>query len=301
VLKTLPAFARAPAAPLLDVARFEHDTPLGRFSYAEWRPAHLAPLVELFWYAQGTATFPRKRLFPNGRIELLVNLGDPIRLVEGVGSPVLKSGWLSGLHARPVVIECGGRTSTLGIRLKPAGAFALLARPLRDISGWTLDLGDVVGRAAEELAERCHEANSTDERFRRAAEWIEELTTRAAPGLGSVAWTAARIERSAGTASIGALREEAGLSKNRLASAFRDQIGLAPKVYARIFRFQRLLSLIHAGAPSLAEAALDTGYYDQPHMTADFRELSGMAPREFLAASRYTHTLSVAEAAPARR
>jgi AraC-like DNA-binding protein len=284
---------------LPDVARYEHDTALGRFSYAEWRPAHLAPLVELLWYARGAPTFPRKRLFPNGRIELLVNLGDPIRLVEGVGSSVLRSGWLSGLHARPVVIECAGRTDTLGVRLKPAGAFALIARPLREISGWTLDLADVVGRAAGELAERCFEAQTTDDRFRAAAAWIEELTAGAAPGLAAVSWAASRIERSAGAAPIGALREEAGLSKTRMAEGFREQVGLPPKVYARIFRFQRLLNLIHGGVPSLAEAALDTGYYDQPHMTAEFRELTGLAPRAFLAAARYTHTLSVAEPAPA--
>ena len=193
------------------------------------------------------------------------------------------------------MIECSRLVRTLGVRLKPAGALALVDRPLREISGWTLDLADVVGRAAEELAERCFEADSTDERFRRAAAWIEERTGRVAPGLPAVSWTAARIERSSGTVPIGALREEAGLSKSRLASAFRDQVGLPPKVYARIFRFQRLLKLIHGGSSSLAEAALDTGYYDQPHMTAEFRELSGMAPREFLAAARYTHTLSVAE------
>jgi AraC-like DNA-binding protein len=295
----LPAFSPDLPAPLPGAARFEHDTPLGRFRYAEWRPAHLSALVDLFWYAQGTATFPRKRLFPNGRVELLVNFGAPIRLVEGVGSPVLKSGWLSGLHARPVVIECGGATDSLGVRLKPAGAFALIGRPLREISGWTLDLGDVIGRAADELAERCFEADTADGRFRQAAAWIEALTARAPAGLPAVAWTAARIERSAGTASIGSLREEAGLTKNRLASAFGDEVGLSPKVYARIFRFQRLLNLIHQGAPSLVEAALDTGYYDQPHMTAEFREMSGLAPRAFLAASRYTHTLSVAEAGPA--
>ena len=283
---------------LAALARFEHDTPLGRFSYAEWRPAHLAPLVDLFWYAQGRSTFPRKRLFPNGRIELLVNLGDPIRLVEGIGSPVLKSGWLSGLHARPVVIESTYSTACLGVRLKPAGAHALLARPLSDISGWTLDLGDLFGGAAAELADRCADARSVEERFLRAAAWIEARAARG-PAAAAVDWMVAHIERSGGTVPIAALRERTGLSKTRLAEGFRDRIGLSPKVYARIFRFQRLLALLHAGPPSLAEAALETGYYDQPHMTADFRELTGLTPRAFVAAARYTHTLSVAEGPPA--
>lgn len=284
--------------PLSSLARFEHDNPLGRFSYAEWRPAHLAPLVDLFWYAQGRATFPRKRLFPNGRIELLVNLGDPIRLVEGIGSPVLKSGWLSGLHARPIVIESPCTTACLGVRLKPAGAHALLARPLSDIRGWTLDLGDLFGSAAAELAERCAEARSVEDRFLRAAAWIEARAARG-PAETAVDWTVAHIEQSAGTVPIAVLRERTGLSKTRLADGFRDRIGLSPKMYARIFRFRRLLGLLHAGLPSLAEAAVETGYYDQPHMTADFRELTGLTPRAFVAAARYPHTVSVAEGPPA--
>ena len=253
--------------------------------------------MDLFWYAQGRATFPRKRLFPNGRIELLVNLGDPIRLVEGVGSPVLKSGWLSGLHARPVVIESSYSTACLGVRLKPAGAHALLGRPLSDISGWTVDLGDLFGGAAAELAERCADARSVEVRFLRAAAWIEARARRGSEA-PAVDWTVAHIEHSAGTVPIATLRERTGLSKTRLADGFRDRIGLSPKVYARIFRFQRLLNLLHGGSSALADAALETGYYDQPHMTAEFRELTGMTPRAFVAAARYTHTLSVAEGRP---
>jgi AraC-like DNA-binding protein len=286
------------AAPEVPVRYFEHDDALGRWSYAEWRPTHLAHLVDLFWHARGRSTFARKRIFPNGRVELLVNLGEPIRLVEGVGAQVLRCGWLSGMHSRPVVIECSSTWDTLGVRLRPAGAYALLGRPIADLSGFTFDLGDVIGRAAAELAEHCFEARTIEERFRRAAEWIGARTRRAPAGEAAVAWTAGRIERSFGTAPIGALLEETGLSRTRLSASFRDQVGLSPKRYARIFRFQRLLSLLHAGGASLATAALDTGYYDQPHMTAEFRELTGMAPRAFLAAARYTHTLSVAESAP---
>ena len=53
---------------------------------------------------------------------------------------------------------------------------------------------------------------------------------------------------------------------------------------------------VNAGEESLAEVALATGYYDQPHLNAEFRELSGYSPREFLAALRYPESVSVAEA-----
>src|SRR5437588_11929303 len=73
-------------------------------------------------------------------------------------------------------------------------------------------------------------------------------------------------------------------------------IGAPPKRYARILRFRRVLSLLQSGAAPLADLALDAGYYDQPHMNAEFRELSGFSPREFLAARRYPGSVSLAEA-----
>ena len=81
---------------------------------------------------------------------------------------------------------------------------------------------------------------------------------------------------------IAELRDTTGLSKTRLAGMFRDQIGVVPKVYARIVRYRRALALLDREADSLAEVALGAGYYDQSHMTTEFRELGGLTPREFL-------------------
>ena len=69
-----------------------------------------------------------------------------------------------------------------------------------------------------------------------------------------------------------------------MAATFREQLGLAPKLYARVVRFGRVLGMLQPGTEPLIEVALTAGYYDQPHMNADFRELGGLVPREFLAA-----------------
>lgn len=60
-------------------------------------------------------------------------------------------------------------------------------------------------------------------------------------------------------------------------------------------RYSVVLDLINAGGMSLAAAAHDAGYYDQPHMTAEFRAISGFTPGEFLASARYPNSASVAE------
>jgi len=94
-----------------------------------------------------------------------------------------------------------------------------------------------------------------------------------------------RLDASGGTVPIAALRAHTGLSKARLVAAFRDQVGLTPKRYARVVRFHRTLGLLQAGGEDrLAEVALAGHFYDQPHMNAEFRTLGGITPRAFLAA-----------------
>ena len=279
------------------VTTLHNDDALGRWVYHEWKPPLLAGLVDRFWYSAGTAALPRKRIFPNGMLELLVTLGEPMRLVEGQGVERFVDGTLSGLHSRPLTIEMGASQETLGLRLRPAGAYALLARPLGELSDVTLQLDAIVGRVARELAARVHDAASIAERFQLVHDWVRERLARATAVEPAVAWSATQIERSAGAVPIAALRRETGFSKTRLAAAFRDQIGFTPKRYARILRFRRALALLHEGALPAVEVALDAGYYDQPHMIADFRAMAGMTPRQFAAARRYAQSMSTAHPA----
>jgi AraC-like DNA-binding protein len=103
-------------------------------------------------------------------------------------------------------------------------------------------------------------------------------------------WSAARIERSNGTVAIPRIQQQTGLSKKRLIQGFHEQIGVTPKLYARIIRLRRALTLLHQGGRSSAEVAVAAGYYDQPHMNLEFRQLAGLTPGDFLAATRYSPT-----------
>ncbi len=93
---------------------------------------------------------------------------------------------------------------------------------------------------------------------------------------------------------IGALRDAAGLSAARLAAGFREQIGVTAKTYARIHRFHHAAARLRAGGSPL-EVALEAGYYDQPHLNADFRELSGLTPASFAATPGYETGVNVPE------
>lgn len=270
----------------MGIVTLQHDSELGRWTQCLWSPPELAPWVEQLWYSEGLLTNLRERVLPSGTLEMVVNLGDTIRLVEGKGVEILAGGCVSGVLTTPAVIEQPRHHRAVGVRLRPAGAHAILARPTSEVSDLFVSLDDLIGPAARELAERCHGARTPADCLRAAALWVAERA-RGSPGLDpAIAFVAREIERTAGEVSIAALRDRTGMTKTRLAERFREQMGLTPKRYARVVRFRRAVSLIDAGARSLADVAAAAGYYDQPHMNADFRALSGMSPRDLIA-SRY--------------
>jgi AraC-like DNA-binding protein len=266
----------------------------GSWTLTVSRSEHLAGIADSVWYFEGILPHRRERHFPNGFVELVVHLGAPSHFASGGTRQRCATTSLAGLQTDPTLIEAPAQPSrVLGVRLSPTGAYMVAGRSLAEARGRLVDLEALLGAAARELAERCAEAHGAEGRMRCIVDWISERIRRSPALDRRVAWAVARIERSHGTVPIGELRDQTGLSAKRLVRAFEEQIGLAPKLYARIVRFRRALTLLDSGATSLARTALAAGYYDQAHMNLEFRAMSGLTPRGFLAAKRYSPTTTV--------
>jgi methylphosphotriester-DNA--protein-cysteine methyltransferase len=260
------------------------EGPLGRSTMSLCRPARLAGFVDHLWHSEGVISDRRERVLPNGFLELVLTFDQVHELAGAKGLSVIPRISFSGLRANPFVLVHPARCDTLGIILRPAGAYALLAQPLGHVTELTVDGRDVLGSRVDELFERCAAAHPIAARFALVVRWLEERLARAKAPDPAIAWIAAEIERGDSEVRVGALRKATGLSRERLVTRFREQVGVAPKLYARLVRFRGVLEQLRLAPASLTDVALDAGYYDQPHMNADFREFAGISPTEFLAA-----------------
>ncbi|MGZ8491491.1 MAG: helix-turn-helix domain-containing protein [Gemmatirosa sp.] len=282
----------------MSITAISVDSPLGRWTHHEWSPPRLAGVVDTLWHFEGRTTMPRERVFPGGYLEIILHLGAHFRAVGEAGATgdAFPTACVTGMQLTSSVIEApADGCCVLGIRLRPVGAFALLGLPLHATTGLTVDLADVAGPATAELAARVGVLPTAEARLRGVAAWLEGQLARASPADPAIAWVASQLEQHHGAVPIAALRERTGIARTRFAATFRAQVGVSPKRYARVLRFRRALALLHGGS-SPAEAALTSGYYDQPHLNADFREFAGMAPTAFTTAARYPNSPSLAEA-----
>lgn len=253
-------------------------------SYSPGPP--LGKFIERFWHCSDAPPHPRERILPNGMIELVINLrDDEIRIYDPTPDGRCRrfsGAVLSGTYSRSFVIDPQVHASILGVHFRPGGAFPFLGIPIGELADTHLDLETVWGPAARELQERLCEASTPAARFSLLEAALLARWRGAPRRHGAVAIALEAFEWPGDEVRICELSRRVGLSQRRFIQVFTAEVGLTPKRYSRVRRFQRTLERVkHTPFPDWARVAADCGYYDQSHLIHDFHAFSGFRPADF--------------------
>jgi AraC-like DNA-binding protein len=237
-------------------------------------------------FAESTPGPLRRREVPHRDITLIISFGPRFEISDPARPEApaeRRESFVAGLHDRPVVVEHAGESSGVELRLPPLSAHVLLGLPMQELTNGLVSLDDVLPEAGE-LVERLAGAPGWEERFALVDAALRARLGQSRRPAREVAWAWRTLEASAGRVPIGALASELGWSHRRLIARFREQVGLAPKTFARVLRFDHVVRRLQ-GVDEVrwSEVAFDCGYYDQAHLNRDFREFAGTTPTEFLA------------------
>jgi AraC-like DNA-binding protein len=252
-------------------------------------PAHaLQPYIECYWFLR--ARLPESHgleevVFTDARADLMFNFGDPYqrRVAGDTHSQVVRAPNLDGQRRRPVHISQAGAIDLVGVRFRPGGLAAFLPLPIHELADQVLDIRAMFGGAGDELAERLFEA-VMPQRQRPLLDHFFLARLQLRPEQRAVAALADRIERQHGRAPIAELSASYGYSIRTMDRMFQQTIGLSPKFYSRLVRFQGLLgSLVHQLDIRWADTIDAHGYYDQAHLIHEFRSFTGMRPEQYRA------------------
>lgn len=205
-------------------------------------------------------------------------------------SGVTIGGKVIGAIRRALPPSDDGLPAAVGAYLHP-GQLARFARvPSSELTDRILPIEELWGRSASALPDRLEMLNES-----ARLDLLENALLRqvAEPrGRGSdvdVGAVAACIVRRAGQISIAYLADAAGVSRQQLTRVFHERVGVSPKVYCRLARFQSALAYVRGGnAVDWARVAAEVGYADQSHMIAEFRQFSSLTPH-MLATERWLH------------
>jgi AraC-like DNA-binding protein len=188
-----------------------------------------------------------------------------------------------GARSEFAVIDAASQRSVMGVQFKAGGAVPLLGFPAGDLRNQYVSLDVAWGRQASDLHDQLLHARSAKARFQVLESTLIRRLSRAPEQSAAVNCSLAALDRAPHDQAIGEVCNAVGLSARRFIEVFCDHVGMTPKLYCRVRRFQSALSLIGAQSNiDWARVALACGYFDQAHFNRDFRAFAGVTPTTYL-------------------
>jgi AraC-like DNA-binding protein len=258
--------------------------------------AFLAPYIDYYFVLEGEARpglHPQDRtikVFPAPHSEMVFSYGAPTE-EKWLGQSATHSPGLAigGYATRAVEYINMQEIGCIMVGFKPWGVQAFLDFELREITNTNSEMTLHYGREVYFVEEMLREAESIGERIRIVEAFLSGKLRR--PILDpAMIHAAGLIAESKGLVQIESLAKDCFMSRRQLLRRFERAIGINPKLFARIVRFQQVFKEMEQSAaePDWTKLAFDLGYFDQAHFINDFREFCGMTPSQFFYQSHRT-------------
>jgi AraC-like DNA-binding protein len=264
----------------------------GEFPDGYWQTFRWMPHPELALHVRGyngyfeSSSRPvRRRELPSGEVALVISLGPQWRSIDpGTGASIgILRAFVAGLDDTYSLVDSETPGAAIQVDFTPVGARSLLQLPMHLVSKRTTELTDLFGNEADRLIEQLAETPDWYTRFLTLDNFLLSRIRRYERSTGEIDWAWRQLDLSKGAIRVQKISEQLGWTRKRLVKAFRDEIGIQPKVLARVLRFRRALAEFNAKKiVDFSQLAAECGYSDQAHMIRDFKEFSGFTPVELI-------------------
>ncbi len=255
----------------------------------------LRPFVKALWTTDewpapvgrsSVPAAPRERVLPTGGVSLVFRLSEhPLRIFEEPSGAARTIGHaiVGGPRSAFYVRDVSRPAASVGAQLLPGAASLLLGVAAAELAERHTPLEDLWGAEAGEWRARLAEARSAERRLElfEALLLSRHLTRfrcvrRVHPAI------ARALEQFRASAPVAEAARGSGYSHRHFIALFRETVGLGPKQFCRVLRFQRVLERARL-APDAPWAALafDAGYSDQSHFSREFHAFSGITPGRY--------------------
>ena len=247
--------------------------------------------VEHLVYFDGTsATHNLDRFLPDGNTELIIDLTESPQYIYDNETlreiQTCRHAWVSGVRTQPITIPSGRGSRMLIVAFKKGGGFPFYPFPMNELTDTVAEAGGVFGMDFHLLREQLLASKSIERMFQMVEAFLIQRLDETIPDstpTRCVEYALASIVSDPGSRCLYQLSDQIGYSQKHLIDLFRQQVGVAPKQYLRIMRFQKVIrALENSQAIRWSQVALESGYYDQAHLIHDFKFFSGFTPTEYL-------------------
>ena len=249
----------------------------------------LQPYIKFFWVLQGEDANPKpERIFPDGCLELIFHLKTSYRRFIGNDTLLQPSAFIFGQITQAKFFLPSPQTQILAIRFRAHGLAAFTPMPVHEFTNVEVSLENLWGNAGKELEEQINslpvsQALQTLQQFLlKRLHKNKQQTAQAA-----IATISNAMLQTNATHSVEYWADAANLSTRQFNRNFRNIIGISPKEYLKILRFNQAIVLYKdESTESFAMLAHQCGYYDQAHFIKDFKDYTGTTPKGYATDSK---------------
>jgi AraC-like DNA-binding protein len=236
----------------------------------------LREFVELLWLFDGyVQPHAQERLLPMATTELVIDLRP--------GAAASEAATVAGPASQHWLLETAAAASVVGVHFRAGGAFPFFDFPASELHNQRVPLETLWGPSARFLVEQVLTAPSPDAKF-DVLERVLLATARTLSRHRAVSFALQQLSGLPGGRGVAAVTDAIGMSQRRFLERFRGEVGMAPKLFARVQRFQAVIETVHTlSEVNWASVAAECGYFDQAHFIHDFRGFSGFTPTAYFA------------------
>lgn len=217
-------------------------------------------------------------------LDLLLNIGDTF-VIETFGEAVKvdPGAWLVGPRPATAFVRREGELHLLGARFKHGTVSSLLPYPVKELEQRIVPLASVWPETYQALSAAIAEKREPSELIKPLDQALTALLAQARKPDPMIRKAVKLIAQHDGDLEVSAMATELGVSRQTVKHKFDQHVGVSPKLYGKLRRFQVVLRrLANANKVDWTQLAQDSGYYDQAHLIREFNHFTGFSPQKFL-------------------
>lgn len=245
----------------------------------------LSEFVKCYWTLESNPEDAptRNKIVPDGCIKMIFHYGDPyIHHTENGSVYQLPRCFVVGQLTAPYEVEPVGKTATFFVCFHPNGFIPFTTKSIKEMENTVVSLEKLYDRAGVEISEKILQAANTSERIALIEAFLMKLLTGSQTIDQIVKSTIETILSANGQVSVNQLSEKNQVTRRHLARRFSATVGLSPKQLSKTIRLQAALKiLLNQKVDKFTDLAYQNDYYDQAHFIKEFKEFTGLTPKEF--------------------
>lgn len=244
--------------------------------------AHLQHIVECYWVIKDDEPTPNiQKIIPDGFTELIFHFGDAYRIKLNKQWKKQSDALLAGQITRHFLLQNTGKSDVFGIKLKPTALTHLFDLNMNAITDKVIDAVPALPKEMSLLQTELRQSTDYCERVTSAENYLARRLSSTTLKNTYADKAIDLIFEKKGMVTVAELWASLGIGERQLENYFKKYVGLTPKFFCRIIRFNYIFDLVRENKQQWTSLAYEASYYDQSHFIRNFKNFTGQSPSAY--------------------